>query len=82
MTDRPGRPVRVAAVNDYDLIVEGMSGLLSRYPDRVQVCDRIVGGEQHFVRPKPGREGLIPIGCPNDQNPPRDFPIPLGAHDR
>lgn len=45
MTDRAGRPVRVAAVNDYDLIVEGMAGLLSRYPDRVHVCDRIVVGE-------------------------------------
>jgi DNA-binding NarL/FixJ family response regulator len=38
-------PIRVAAVNDYELIVEGVAGLLRRYPDRLLVCDRIVIGD-------------------------------------
>ena len=38
-------PVRVAAVNDYQLVVEGMASLLRRYPDRLHVCDAIVIGE-------------------------------------
>jgi DNA-binding NarL/FixJ family response regulator len=38
-------PVRVAAVNDYQLVVEGVASLLRRYPDRLHVCDRIVIGE-------------------------------------
>lgn len=41
----PDRPVRVAAVNDYQLIVEGIAALLRRFPDQVAVCDRIVMGE-------------------------------------
>jgi DNA-binding NarL/FixJ family response regulator len=39
------RRVRVAAVNDYDLIVAGVAHLLSGYPDRLYVADRIVIGE-------------------------------------
>ena len=38
-------PVRVAAVNDYQLVVEGVASLLRRYPDRLYVCDRILVGE-------------------------------------
>jgi DNA-binding NarL/FixJ family response regulator len=38
-------PVRVAAVDDYQLIVEGVASLLRRYSDRLQVCDRIVVGD-------------------------------------
>ena len=38
-------PVRVAAVNDYQLVVEGVASLLRRYPDRLHVCDAIVIGE-------------------------------------
>ncbi|MCU1426270.1 MAG: response regulator transcription factor [Actinomycetia bacterium] len=39
------RRVRVAAVNDYDLIVAGVAQLLSRFPDWLSVCDRVVIGE-------------------------------------
>lgn len=38
-------PIRVAAVNDYEIIVAGVAGMLSRYPDRIHVCDRIVIGD-------------------------------------
>jgi NarL family two-component system response regulator LiaR len=38
-------PIRVAAVDDYQLIVEGVASLLRRYPDRLHVCDRIVVGD-------------------------------------
>jgi two-component system, NarL family, response regulator LiaR len=38
--------VRVAAVNDYDLVVTGLATMLSRFDDRLVVCDRIVVGEQ------------------------------------
>jgi DNA-binding NarL/FixJ family response regulator len=37
--------VRVAAVNDYEIIVHGLAALLSRFPDRLVVCDAIVIGE-------------------------------------
>ena len=37
--------VRVAAVNDYELVVEGLAALLARYPDRLEVVDAIVIGE-------------------------------------
>jgi NarL family two-component system response regulator LiaR len=36
--------VRVAAVNDDEIVVEGLARLLAR-SDRLQVCDRIVVGE-------------------------------------
>lgn len=39
------RPIRVAAVNDYDLVVEGVAALLSHFPDRIQVSERILIGE-------------------------------------
>ena len=38
-------PVRVAVVNDYELIVAGLEQLLRRYPDRVKVCAAITIGE-------------------------------------
>lgn len=41
----PQRPIRVAAVNDYELIVEGVGALLRRYPEQVEVCDRLIVGE-------------------------------------
>lgn len=37
--------VRVAAVNDYEIVVEGLGALLSRYPDRLDVRELIVMGE-------------------------------------
>ena len=38
--------VRVAAVNDFKVIVAGLAALLERFPDRLLVCDRIVVGER------------------------------------
>ena len=37
--------VTVAAVNDYELVVAGVAHLLSQYPDRLEVRDRILIGE-------------------------------------
>jgi len=39
------RPVRVAAVNDYELIVAGLERLLRGFPDRIVVAERIVESE-------------------------------------
>jgi NarL family two-component system response regulator LiaR len=39
------RPVRVAVVNDYELVVAGMEHLLRNYPDELEVCARILVGE-------------------------------------
>lgn len=39
------RPVRVAAANDYDLIVAGVASMLAAYPDRVEVRDRVLVGD-------------------------------------
>lgn len=36
--------VRVALLNDFDIVVTGMKTLLSRYPDRVKVVDTGSGG--------------------------------------
>ncbi len=38
--------VRVAAVNDYELVVAGLAALLSRFPDRLLVVDAIIIGEE------------------------------------
>jgi DNA-binding NarL/FixJ family response regulator len=38
-------PVRVAVVNDYELIIAGLEQMLQRYPDRVTVRERIIVGE-------------------------------------
>lgn len=35
----------MAAVNDYELIVQGLAGMLADFPDRVRVRDRFVIGE-------------------------------------
>lgn len=40
----PG-PVRVAAANDYDIVVEGLGRMLGRYPDRIVVADMIIIGD-------------------------------------
>ena len=37
--------IRVAVVDDYDLIVDGLAAMLEKFPDRVEVCDRIIVGE-------------------------------------
>ena len=37
--------VRVAVVNDYELVVEGVARLLSQFPDQLDVRDRVVVGE-------------------------------------
>jgi DNA-binding NarL/FixJ family response regulator len=36
----------VAAVNDYDLIVQGVSAVLREFEDRIAVCDAIVLGDE------------------------------------
>jgi DNA-binding NarL/FixJ family response regulator len=38
-------PIRVATVNDYELVVAGVAALLGQYPDRLEVCDAVVIGE-------------------------------------
>lgn len=38
-------PISVAAVNDYELVVEGVAALLRRYPDRLELRDQILVGE-------------------------------------
>lgn len=38
-------PITVAAVNDYELVVEGVAALLRQHPDRLLVADQIVAGE-------------------------------------
>ena len=35
----PGTPVRVAIVNDYEIVVVGIAGILERFPDRVRVVE-------------------------------------------
>lgn len=40
-----GHRVRVAAVNDYELIVSGVAQMLSAYDGRLMVCDKIIVGE-------------------------------------
>jgi DNA-binding NarL/FixJ family response regulator len=39
------RRVRVAAVNDYEIVVLGLAAVLARYPDRLEVSDLIVVGD-------------------------------------
>lgn len=43
ITLAPSRPVRVAVANDYDLVVAGVAGLLSRFPSRLQVTELVTG---------------------------------------
>ena len=35
----PGTPLRVAVVNDYEIVVVGIGGVLQRFPDRVEVVE-------------------------------------------
>lgn len=44
--DRPGvtRPVRVALVNDYELVVRGLESMLAPYSERIEVVEMDVGG--------------------------------------
>ncbi len=37
--------VRVAAVNDFELVVAGVAKMLEQYPDRLVVCERVVIGQ-------------------------------------
>lgn len=37
--------MRVAAANDYELVIEGLAGMLGRYSDRIRVADSIRVGE-------------------------------------
>jgi NarL family two-component system response regulator LiaR len=39
------RPVRIAVVNDYEIVVAGMEHLLRNYPDQLEICARILIGE-------------------------------------
>jgi DNA-binding NarL/FixJ family response regulator len=39
------QPIRVAAVNDYALVVAGVAALLGRFPDRFVVVDALIVGE-------------------------------------
>jgi DNA-binding NarL/FixJ family response regulator len=41
----PGLPIRVAAVNDYEVVVEGVAAMLARFPDRIHVCEAVLEGE-------------------------------------
>ncbi len=38
-------PISVAVVNDYELIIDGVAGMLRRFSDRAEVVERIVVGE-------------------------------------
>ena len=40
-----GKPITVALVNDYEIIVQGLSAMLSPYADRVRVVEVNVGDE-------------------------------------
>jgi NarL family two-component system response regulator LiaR len=64
--DLSPRPLRVAAVNDYELVVAGLAAMLSRHPDRIEVAEAIVVGEPLAGGPVDvalydsyGREGLV-----------------------
>ena len=60
------RRLKVAAVNDYELIVAGLAAMLSPHSDRIEVADAIVIGEPLTGGPVDialydsyGREGVI-----------------------
>lgn len=44
-TDRRRRPITVSLVNDYEIIVHGLAGMLRPFSDRLQVVELEVGGE-------------------------------------
>jgi DNA-binding NarL/FixJ family response regulator len=39
-----GRPLRVAIVNDYEIVVQGLAAMLAPFSDRVTVVDLVAGG--------------------------------------
>ncbi len=41
----PTQPISVAAVNDYELIVDGIATMLGRFPGKTEVAERIIIGE-------------------------------------
>ena len=41
----PSRPLAVAIVNDYEIVVRGLAAMLEPYADRVRVVELVVGGE-------------------------------------
>ena len=43
--DAPSRAARIAVVNDYELVVRGLAGMLAPYSDRVEVVEAIVADE-------------------------------------
>lgn len=43
-SNRGGRPLRIALVNDYEVIVHGLAAMLQPFRDRVQVVEIAVGG--------------------------------------
>ena len=38
-------PIRVAAVNDYEVVVKGLAAMLAEFPDRLHVCEAVLEGE-------------------------------------
>jgi DNA-binding NarL/FixJ family response regulator len=40
-----GKPITVALVNDYEIIVQGLAGMLAPFSDRVQVVEMSAGSE-------------------------------------
>ena len=38
-TPRPGRPIRIAVVNDYEIVVRGLAAMLEEFSDRVTVVE-------------------------------------------
>ena len=43
--DGPGLPIRVAAIDDYEVVVMGLAAMLGRFPDRLHVCEAVLQGE-------------------------------------
>jgi DNA-binding NarL/FixJ family response regulator len=41
----PGLPIRVAAIDDYEVIVAGLAAMLGQFPDRLHVCEAVLQGE-------------------------------------
>lgn len=46
LTLASSRPIQVAVANDYDLVVAGVAGLLSRFSPRIQVTELVTGRGQ------------------------------------
>jgi len=43
--DVTGARIRVALVNDYEIVVRGLAGMLAPYADRLRIVELVVGGE-------------------------------------